>query len=154
MSGNTRQLNRNPLRANRPVSQSSTRQHRTAPFETNTAIPVSLVFQIAGTSTEVSVPVRSTLVLGRQDRHYQLQPDLDLAPFDGYRLGVSRQHSMIWVQDERLVIRDLGTANGTFLNGHRLLPGQEYALNNGDELILGALSLRVSFVTADEYARV
>ena len=151
MSDPTLRLDRDQLRRGRPANPPPLK-HRLDADEVHATLPSQLVFQIVGTETVLSVPVRSTLILGRKHPSYELNPDLDLAPFHGYHLGVSRHHSMIRVQENQLVVRDLGTANGTYINGYQLLPSQEYPLKHGDELALGALRLQVAFVTEDSYA--
>ncbi len=55
---------------------------------------------------------------------------------------VSRRHCEIYESGGKLTIRDLGSSNGTYVNGKRVL-GQQ-ALTLGDELTLGAVTLRVA----------
>jgi len=55
---------------------------------------------------------------------------------------VSRRHCEIIDTDGRLTLRDLGSSNGTFVNGKRVL-GQQ-ALKVGDELTVGSVTLRVA----------
>jgi pSer/pThr/pTyr-binding forkhead associated (FHA) protein len=38
---------------------------------------------------------------------------------------------------------DLGSANGTYINGKRLSPSVEQTLNNGDIVALGKLKMQV-----------
>jgi hypothetical protein len=52
---------------------------------------------------------------------------------------VSRKHATILHTGDEFRIRDDGSANGTLLNGSRVL---EYALRNGDELLIGDVALR------------
>jgi pSer/pThr/pTyr-binding forkhead associated (FHA) protein len=62
---------------------------------------------------------------------------------------VSRQHCMLRVTPEALFIRDLGSRNGTLVNGTRLLG--ERQLSQGDQLQVGPLVFEVQF---DELARI
>ncbi len=55
---------------------------------------------------------------------------------------VSRRHCEIFESGGKLTIRDLGSSNGTYVNGKRVL-GQQ-ALTPGDEVTLGAVTLRVA----------
>ena len=55
---------------------------------------------------------------------------------------VSRRHCEFLEVDGRLTVRDLGSSNGTFVNGKRVL-GQQ-ALKVGDELTVGSVTLRVA----------
>jgi predicted component of type VI protein secretion system len=55
---------------------------------------------------------------------------------------VSRRHCEFYEDNGRLMIRDLGSSNGTFVNGKRVL-GQQI-LKAGDELTVGGVTLRVA----------
>ncbi len=55
---------------------------------------------------------------------------------------VSRRHCELVEEGEDLTLRDLGSSNGTFVNGKRVA-GQK-KLSHGDELTLGAVTLRVA----------
>lgn len=54
---------------------------------------------------------------------------------------VSRRHCEVLMEGDALVVRDLGSSNGTFVNGKRVLGKQ--ALNSGDVLTIGGVTLRV-----------
>src|SRR5690606_34089063 len=56
-----------------------------------------------------------------------------------------RKHALITIKDQRLMIRDLNSTNGTRLNNAPCVPGEEYRLRHGNELVLGMLKLQVSF---------
>src|SRR5262249_2457805 len=51
---------------------------------------------------------------------------------------VSRHHAQIRAQDEQIVLADLRSSNGTFVNGERIA---ERALHNGDTVSFGGLSM-------------
>ena len=53
--------------------------------------------------------------------------------------GVSRVHAVIERFGESWCVRDLGSRNGTFVNGDRIIG--EHALHSGDEILLGRLRL-------------
>jgi FHA domain len=55
---------------------------------------------------------------------------------------VSRKHCELFEAGGKLTVRDLGSSNGTFVNGKRVL-GQQ-ALKVGDELTVGSVTLRVA----------
>ena len=73
-------------------------------------------------------------------------PDVDLTPFRAMDLGVSRRHVKLTRESATVMVQDLGSRNGTFLNGNRLVAFQPRVLRNEDELRLGRLVLRVSFM--------
>src|SRR5262245_28368007 len=68
---------------------------------------------------------------------------LDLTPYKGLELGVSREHAVIRLKGDNLLLSDLSSANGTLLNGRRLESAQEYTLNDGDQLVLGHLKTQI-----------
>ncbi len=51
-------------------------------------------------------------------------------------LNISRIHTLLRVEGKRCLVKDENSANGTFLNGHRL-SSEWYPLNQGDVLIIG-----------------
>jgi hypothetical protein len=53
--------------------------------------------------------------------------------------GVSRVHAVLERFGDAWCVRDLGSRNGTFVNGGRIIG--EHALNAGDEILLGRLRL-------------
>jgi pSer/pThr/pTyr-binding forkhead associated (FHA) protein len=55
---------------------------------------------------------------------------------------VSRRHCELFEAGGKLAIRDLGSSNGTFVNGKKIT-GQQ-VLKPGDELTVGTVTLRVS----------
>ncbi len=94
-------------------------------------------------------PVRE-MVLGRRDPVHGIFPDIDLTPYAGYQLGLSRQHVKVRLKGSRLEIIDLGSRNGTYLNGERLEPNQPYKLRDGDEIRLGKVVFYAYFISEDE----
>jgi FHA domain len=92
------------------------------------------------------LPTTETLTIGRNsERPRASRPDVDLSHFKAAARGVSRQHIRIMRRGDLIYICDLGSTNGTFLNGRRLISHQERLLRCGDELRLGRLRLGVRF---------
>jgi len=54
--------------------------------------------------------------------------------------GVSRVHAVFERFGDTWTVRDLGSRNGTFVNGGRIIG--EHALHSGDEIVLGRLRLQ------------
>lgn len=84
-------------------------------------------------------------ILGREDTSSIQKPDVDLSSFGALEKGVSRLHAAICRQDETLTIIDMGSSNGTHLNGQRLIPDQPRILRDGDEIRLGKLVAHIYF---------
>ncbi|NLE45923.1 MAG: FHA domain-containing protein [Chloroflexi bacterium] len=91
----------------------------------------------------------SELLIGRADLACGVDPDLDLEPDGGLKGGVSRRHCRVYRQQGVYLVEDVGSANGTYLNGERLSAYLPRILKHHDELQLGGMLLRV---TIDEGA--
>lgn len=58
------------------------------------------------------------------------------------REGVSRQHAEICSEQKGYSVRDLGSTNGTLLNGEEMAPYQAYPLSDGDLLTVAGTDFR------------
>lgn len=85
---------------------------------------------------------RETTV-GRIDPVTGINPDVDLTPVDSKR-SISRRHARIRREEDGTftVIEDVGTMNGTFVNGVRLTAGRPFPLTPGDLVVFGTISCR------------
>jgi pSer/pThr/pTyr-binding forkhead associated (FHA) protein len=68
-----------------------------------------------------------------------------MGPFGGADQGVSRRHAEIRRGEDTLTLVDLGSTNGTHLNGQRLIPHQPRVLRDGDEIRMGKLVFHIFF---------
>lgn len=59
--------------------------------------------------------------------------------------AISRQHCALFNKDERIIVKDLGSRNGTVLNGEKLTKPEE--LRTGDELQVGPLHFHVVLIS-------
>lgn len=59
--------------------------------------------------------------------------------------GVSRQHCRIQITPTGVLVRDLGSANGTWLDGEKLEAGRDVAVVSGAELSLGGVRFLVRY---------
>jgi hypothetical protein len=99
-------------------------------------LPVQLEI-LEGAEAGAQVPVDAEVLIGRGD-------DADLTLADA---GVSRSHARVSAGVTGASIEDLGSSNGTFVNGERISAAQP--LRDGDEIQLGGAVLRVSEATAE-----
>jgi len=111
------------------------------PAEAETSV---LTVEMSATGRRVPLPPGGEAVLGRLDATRGVFPDVDLTPDGGLEGGVSRRHARVHQQKSQFFIEDLGSANGTFLNGQRLTPYLPHPLRDGDEVQLGRVRLRIS----------
>ncbi len=79
------------------------------------------------------------------------RPDVDLTAYNAELMGVSRLHFAIEPDADRLLIRDLGSGNGTQLNGNRIKADESYRISSGDQIMAGLLRLDVTFVLSPTY---
>lgn len=107
--------------------------------------PLALRLTIQGSGREVEVPLTEAVNIGRLDPTVDSFPEVDLTRANGRDKGVSRRHAKITRRGREVVIEDLGSMNGTFLNGKKLTPHLPEVLRSGDQLQVGKLMLWVSF---------
>jgi pSer/pThr/pTyr-binding forkhead associated (FHA) protein len=104
-----------------------------------------IILQIRGTTRRLMLTESTALVLGRTDVSVRFTPDIDLTPYGGADRGVSRAHAKLHLVDKRLFLTDLGSTNGTFVDGKRLDPNSPVPVRQGDEIIIGKLAIGIQF---------
>ncbi len=120
----------------------------TAALKGSMAMPSSAVLslQILDSGQVLPLTERDEFTLGRVSEGQPIMPDIDLSSFNGYQLGVSRLHAVLKKQkSNEIAIVDLGSSNGTYLNGARLKPHEPQKLAHGDIVSLGKLKIQVLF---------
>ena len=85
---------------------------------------------------------RNEYTIGRISEGQSIMPDIDLTAYNAYENGVSRLHAVLKKNNKQITIMDLGSSNGTYLNGTRLTPEQEYQLFHGNIIAFGKLKLQ------------
>lgn len=93
----------------------------------------------------VGVDVRQELTIGRGGGEKVI--GLDLSAHHAVQQGVSREHAALIPTVDGLLVCDLGSKNGTWVNGDYLEPGRRHQLTPGDQIELGLLRLVVRSVT-------
>lgn len=93
------------------------------------------VLQGSKTGKEIKLPTPQCLVGRSEECHLRPQTD-----------AISRQHCLIMTTENEVVVRDLKSRNGTYVNGERVKG--EAVLLSGDQLRIGPLSFEVVIETA------
>lgn len=101
-------------------------------------IPLVLM-ALGGPLNQQSWTIENELVLGRDPRCDVVIPNRQ----------ISRRHARVFRQGEGIWVEDLGSKNGTFINGERVEPGHPVQLQEGDTLVL-ALAQRFVLRAAPE----
>ena len=99
---------------------------------------------VEGESRPAHIESRREFVLGRKSEA-TAEMLVDLAPFRGYSMGLSRRHVTIRRADDGYQVMDLGSVNGTWLNEERLVPHTPYRLPSGSRLRLGRMRILVLY---------
>lgn len=112
----------------------SSEQYSSALLEQNDAVLVPLPHpRVQVEMAETQLPRRSQrLTIGRQ-------PGVSLKLDHG---SISRLHAEISSDNQGYLLRDMGSSNGTFVNGTRLAREEAYRLRNHDRVRLGDVQFR------------
>ena len=128
----------------------------------------ALTFQVRPKSPPVSMPESSTeqeeagvslhlvesgqilnlsgqteYTIGRGAEGQFILPDVDLSSYQAYAQGVSRMHAALKINNQRVYISDLGSSNGTRVNGQKIVANVDFPLNHGDVIALGKFKIQV-----------
>ena len=109
-------------------------------------LPEAILLHLLESNITIKVALGDFVVLGRCEEPGVDEPTIDLSPYDAQYLGVSRRHVVISTQNKNVMINDLNSTNGSYLNGYLLQPMTSYRLRSGDELSLGKLVMQIKFV--------
>lgn len=107
-----------------------------------------LRLQFVASGKKVDINFEKYLMLGRESLDHE--PHINLENHGGQDAGVSRRHARLIRHPFSLICQDLNSTNGTYINGEFLEPNRPALLRDGDELRLGSLKIRVSFIPAQK----
>jgi len=96
------------------------------------------------TNGEIPLPLQfDELLIGRPDPVTGINPEINLNGLDPKR-SLSRRHAKMITQNGRhFLVEELGTANGTFVNGEQLTTGEPKPIKVGDRLRFGLVELEM-----------
>jgi predicted component of type VI protein secretion system len=93
---------------------------------------------IAPASVKRSVTVRLPILVGRSDEaRFRLRQD-----------SVSRRHCEFFIEDDAVHVRDLGSTNGTFLDGAEIAADTATVVPPGAVVQVGGMAFRVDYESA------
>lgn len=106
----------------------------------------SLTILLDGYPEGVRVPSDRPILIGQHlDSSHGVNGGtlVDLKSYNAESKGVDRTHALVFEVDQRMVLYDMNSRNGTWVNGHWLAPGQFAPLTTQNRIRLGRLSLQV-----------
>ncbi|MBP62328.1 MAG: hypothetical protein CMJ62_12485 [Planctomycetaceae bacterium] len=87
---------------------------------------------LKGSRKDKLLPVQGPELLIGRGKECDLRPRTEI---------ISRKHCLITITDSQVMVRDLGSKNGTFVNGERI--EADHGLQNGDHLEVGPLEFEL-----------
>src|SRR6185436_5983429 len=98
---------------------------------------------ISSPGKRFGLDINDEIVLGRGMDSTNI---VDMTPYQGEDLGVSRRHVILRPTSTNLFAIDTGSKNGTLRNGQSIGINAPYPLNDGDTLNLGRLQVQLHIV--------
>lgn len=117
----------------------------TAPMQPNmtSTLRARILVHIIENGKLIPVPDKTEFTVGRASEGQPITPDVDLGEFNAFDYGVSRLHIVVRLTGEKLTVMDLGSSNGTFINGIRLSSNSEQVISSGDVVSLGKFRIQI-----------
>ena len=103
----------------------------------------SLTIIIPSCRQRLVLPLKERVEVGRADEESDFYPELDLTDYNGGQKGISRRHAAFEAAESGVVLIDLDSTNGTYLNGFRLPGKRPYLIKDGDEIRFGELLIHI-----------
>ena len=98
----------------------------------------TVVLQDHNVSFDLDKPGGERIIVGRT--YSKGNADIDLGPYGGANAGISRRHACFLQQGNNWVVEDMGSLNGSYVNGSKLTPNTPVALKHGDIIRCSHLS--------------
>lgn len=114
----------------------SLRPHERRSSEVGVVVPIRVRIRAIEFGQSRFVEAMSPIVIGRSSEAGLVLADAE----------VSRRHARLETEGGRIYVRDLGSRNGTFLNGDRLDAAIEVRV--GDSIDIGATRLQIEDIEA------
>ncbi|MBN1679574.1 MAG: FHA domain-containing protein [Anaerolineae bacterium] len=104
----------------------------------------SAIFQFRPSGLVISSQLDKPLILGRGYSE-TVKNLLDLSGIGAADLGVSRVHCTLRRYGKQLLIVDMGSSNGTFINGERIAAHHDRVVAHGNDIRIGELTFTIFF---------
>jgi pSer/pThr/pTyr-binding forkhead associated (FHA) protein len=105
----------------------------------------SLLLYIEGISNPLAIKPTPKTFIGRSEDSTPECLHVDLTPYGAKEKGVSRLHVILYRTLVTISLEDLNSTNRTYVNGVMIPTRQVQMLHDGDEIMLGALRIRLAF---------
>ena len=92
---------------------------------------------------QIALAEEQSAIIGRSDAQTGYTPDIDLMRFNARKHGVSREHACIYLRGQSFYVMDLGSNNGSFMNGKALMPHHAQVIQPGDVIRFGLLEIQI-----------
>ncbi|MEO8613135.1 MAG: FHA domain-containing protein [Chloroflexota bacterium] len=84
-----------------------------------------------------------SVIIGRSDAQTGFKPDVDLMRYNARKHGVSREHACVYLRGDCVYLMDLGSNNGTYLNGQQVAANDAQPIQEGDVIRMGLLEIHI-----------
>jgi len=112
-----------------------------APAPVVAAAPLTPVLRHLASGQAFALTGQGEFLVGRPDPVTGINPEINLGPLDASR-NLSRRHAKVVVDAQGVKVREeVGTANGTFVNGERIQTGVTVPLRVGDVVRFGSIEV-------------
>ena len=105
--------------------------------------PKAIRLKIGPRRRQLEISLNRVINIGRLDPALDVFPEIDLSQDGPTSRSVSRRHAIILKQDNSVLVEDVGSFNGTFVNGKRLDPYLPETLVDGDTLQIGKMLIEI-----------
>ena len=140
------QFSQDLMEARYKLGRSAATRPRGARYQGSTSVmntqelqETKVLLKLTESGQQIATNDQSELLIGRA--HKNMMPDINLTPHGGTKAGVSRRHSRLFRKDDQWYLEDLGSTNGTFVNGSRIEPNKAVSVKEGDKLRFGQIEL-------------
>jgi len=102
-----------------------------------------VILFVAGLREKLCFDKSPIITLGRLNELFHVDGLIDLSPYRANERGVSRIHCQLTLKNNQVYITDLGSTNGTYVDGKRLQPNQPTLINKRHKISLARLPIKL-----------